>query len=165
MNRFAALRALAHDAGLQLAYLDIAGARQVARPEQLLAALRALGIPIRMPEEAATLLRERWHARMERRCEPVHVWTHGRGIPRLRLLLPAEPHGRFELFVRSENNDVQHLVVSSEDLSDVTPVAGPTVPDLAVSGVQVELRFNFSRRSATTKWRLHAPMVASRARS
>lgn len=142
MNRFAALRALAHDAGLQLAYRDIAGVRQVARVEQLLATLRALGIPIHTTEEAATLLRERWQARLERRCEPVHVWTHGRGTPRLRLLLPAEPGGRFELLVRSENDDVLHLVVSSEELTTVQPVA-PLAPSLDFTGMQVELPLHY----------------------
>ncbi|MFN3337370.1 MAG: 4-alpha-glucanotransferase, partial [Thermomicrobium sp.] len=139
MNRFAALRALAHDAGLQLAYRDLAGVRQVARVEQLLALLRALGIPIRTPEEAATLLRERWYARLERRCEPVHLWTYGRGTPRLRLLLPTELGGPFELLIRSENGDVLHRVVSSEEFTTVQPVAAPPVLRLDVTGVQVEL--------------------------
>ncbi len=138
MNRFAALRALARDAGLQLAYRDIAGKRQLAGEEQLLATLRAFGIPIGTPEEAPTLLKERWHARLERRCEPVHVWTHGRGTPRLRLLLPIEPRGHFELLVRSENGHVLQLAISSEKLVTAQPMT-PPVPDLHFTGIQAEL--------------------------
>lgn len=47
-----ALRALAQDAGIQLAYDDATGQRRVASTEALLAVLRALGLAVERPDDA-----------------------------------------------------------------------------------------------------------------
>ncbi|MDW8059562.1 MAG: 4-alpha-glucanotransferase [Thermomicrobium sp.] len=113
MNARRALRALAQDAGIQLAYRDIAGRRHVAQDESLLAVLRALGLPIERPEEAEGLLRERRAQRAARRSEPVQVWTRGRGRPRIRLTGPAVA-GRYTLHLRCEDGAEQEFAVTAE---------------------------------------------------
>ncbi|WP_448576176.1 4-alpha-glucanotransferase [Thermomicrobium sp.] len=109
MTRRQALRQLAREAGIQLAYRDLAGQRQVASDEALLAVLRALGFLIHTPEEAPAVLAEWRQARLARRCEPVQVWRVGRGAPRLQLVLPAFQEGRFELVVQREDGAVLDL--------------------------------------------------------
>jgi 4-alpha-glucanotransferase len=53
-----ALRAVAGAFGVQTAYRDLTGRRRAARPEALVAVLRALGAPLARPGEARTLLRD-----------------------------------------------------------------------------------------------------------
>ena len=131
-----ALHQLAREAGIQLAYRDLAGQRQVASDEALLAVLRALGFPIRTPEEAPTLLAEWRQARLARRCEPVQVWRAGRGTPRLQLMLPAFQEGRFEIVVQCEDGAVLELIPAERYWSQDQAGQSDTP---ALSGYRVEL--------------------------
>lgn len=89
---FRELRQLAFSHGIQIAYRDIRGQRLAARPEALLAILRALGTPIERPDEAPELLRARDVEQWSRRCEPVVVaWDDE--PTNLLLRLPSELDG------------------------------------------------------------------------
>ncbi len=111
-----ALRTLARAAGIQLAYRDIAGQRQVARPEQLIAVLQALGLPIEHPDQAPQVLREYQHQRLQRVCEPVHVWVHGLGHPSLRILTSQLPEGTCTVHVRCEDGATEERTVPAADI-------------------------------------------------
>src|SRR5439155_1823578 len=72
------LRALAAAHGVQASYRDATGRRRNASSTALLAVLRALGAPVRRPEDARSALRSRERALWDRRQEPVTVAWEGR---------------------------------------------------------------------------------------
>lgn len=69
---------LAHDCGILTTYRDVGGRLVRANPDQLLAALRAFGLPIDDPAQAGQFLRERQTRRWEQMLEPVYVAWDGR---------------------------------------------------------------------------------------
>jgi 4-alpha-glucanotransferase len=82
------LEALARSLGVQTSYHDDQGKLITASPEALLVVIRALGIPLARPEEAADALRARQQSVWQRVLEPVQVAFDGRSndVP---LRLPA----------------------------------------------------------------------------
>lgn len=104
-----ALRRLAHAHGIQIAFRDIEGRRQTAKPEALLAVLQALGVAIERPEDAPELLREREAAQWRRRCDPVVVaWDDEPA--RLDVRVPAGlQRGRLEARLTLEDGSSRHL--------------------------------------------------------
>jgi 4-alpha-glucanotransferase len=72
------LAALARFHGVQTAYRDVRGQRQHATADVVAALLRALGVPLGSPREAARLLDEQRKAADRRRLEPVVVHRIGR---------------------------------------------------------------------------------------
>ncbi|MDY6918349.1 MAG: 4-alpha-glucanotransferase [Chloroflexota bacterium] len=74
-----ALHELAHECGIQTAYYDVHRRRHQAEPEVLLAALRALGVPVQTIRDAGDALRDRRQCIVRRCLEPVTVaWD---GVP------------------------------------------------------------------------------------
>ena len=83
------LRQLAETYGIQPSYQNILdGRRRQASPEVLAATLRALGAPLKGPEDAPLALRERRQQIYRRGPEPVAVAWDGRGA-KIKLRLPA----------------------------------------------------------------------------
>jgi hypothetical protein len=80
-----ALRRLAAERGVQLAYDDAAGKRRTASTEALLAVLTALGSPVARPEDAPAALEALAAERAMRRAEPVAVAWEGEGAVELTL--------------------------------------------------------------------------------
>ncbi|MCM8748605.1 4-alpha-glucanotransferase [Thermomicrobiaceae bacterium CFH 74404] len=122
---FRELRRLAFSHGIQIAYRDIRGQRQTARPEALMAVLRALGTPIERPDDAPELLRARDVEQWSRRCEPVVVaWDD---VPAdLPLRLPSElDAGRLAAVIALEDGSSRELRV---DLGQL-PVTGSASVD------------------------------------
>ena len=71
-----ALRQLARLHGVQSGYVDMAGRRQRASSESLLAVLRTLGVPVERMKDVPGALRETRHAVAHRVLEPIHaVWA------------------------------------------------------------------------------------------
>jgi len=129
MNALQALRVLAHETGIQLAYRDIAGRRHVARAEQLLAVLQALGLPIERPEAAWELVRAHRAECLTRRCEPVQVATSGRGPLRIRLTLATPLVGDYTVQIRHEDGQTSETTVSATPVrrrSQPAPTSGET---------------------------------------
>jgi len=92
---------LARDCGIQTAYWDLSGRRVRAGPDQLLAALKAFGLPIDNPARAGELLRERRARRWAQVLEPVCVAWDGRLDFRVRV--PASRReGRIRVMVSLE---------------------------------------------------------------
>lgn len=85
------LHRLARLHGVQTAYHDNDGRRIVASPEVLMAALEALGVPLRGAADIPRLLENRRRELWDRVVEPVVVaWTGGAGRPNSFLLrIPA----------------------------------------------------------------------------
>ncbi len=138
MKATAILRALAREAGIQLAYRDISGQRHVAQPEQLIAVLQALGLPIAHPGEAPALLRAlRWR-RLQRRCEPVQVVRYGQRRSHLRLLVATPPHGAWTVQIRREDGQVETYAVPA-DILRVTMRPAPDSVDEEIAAVTVRL--------------------------
>ena len=106
---FRELRQLAFSHGVQIAYRDLRGQRRVARPEALLAVLRALGVPIQRPDQAPELLRARHVAQWRRPCEPVIVaWDDEPAL--LHLRLPGErTSGSFAAQLQLEDGSSREL--------------------------------------------------------
>ena len=73
----AEFNALLRDCRVQAGYDDVSGRRRRASLDALLALLRALGVEIRDPSQAAQLLQDRQHQRRLRGVEPVHVAWNG----------------------------------------------------------------------------------------
>ncbi len=140
MKATAMLRAIAREAGIQLAYRDISGQRHVAQPEQLIAVLQTLGLPIAHPEEAAALVRAlRWR-RLERRCEPVQVVRYGQRRPLLRLLVATPPHGTWTVQIRHEDGQVEAYAVPTDTLRVTMPPARDRVDEeIAAATVRLPL--------------------------
>lgn len=144
MNERLALRALARDSGIQLAYRDLEGHRHRASTEGLLAILRALGLPLESPAEALPLLQERWVARLTRRCEPVTVAWADRP-PELRVFLQERNDGPFQVTILTEDgSEVETLQVRCHrwepfpgGAKHYSPgeTASPAVESLVPSGV------------------------------
>jgi 4-alpha-glucanotransferase len=80
-----ALRRLAAERGVQLAYDDAAGKRRAASTEALFAVLTALGSPVARPEDAPAALEALAAERAARRAEPVAVAWEGEGAVALTL--------------------------------------------------------------------------------
>jgi 4-alpha-glucanotransferase len=83
------LRALARSYGVQDFYVDTGGRRRPARPEAVLATLRALGAPIERPADLAAALRGRRQAAWATPLEPVSVVWAG-DAPSVSLRLTAD---------------------------------------------------------------------------
>ena len=116
MTALQALHALARLIGVQLAYRDIAGQRHVAGTEQLIVVLQALGIPIERLDDAPRVLRAYQQQRLQRGCEPVHVWVHGLGHPSLRILTSQLPEGTCTVHVRCEDGATEERTVPAADI-------------------------------------------------
>lgn len=126
-GRDAAARALAELAaahGVQRSYVDAFGRRRRAGPGTVLAALRALGVPVERPEDAPAALRAHRRAAWTRPVEPVGVAWAGR------LLLPLRVPARAtdavaDVLLEPEEGDPRGWRVPLGDL----PVTGAAEVD------------------------------------
>ncbi|MCX2727264.1 4-alpha-glucanotransferase [Thermomicrobium sp. 4228-Ro] len=138
MKTLQALHALARTMGVQLAYRDIAGQRHVAGTEQLIAVLQALGLPIERPDDAPRVLRAYQRQRLQRGCEPVHVWVAGRGQPTIHLLATGLPTGTYTVHVRHEDGTTVESAIPAERAA-VAPASSPVNGVDSVAGFVVSL--------------------------
>lgn len=112
----AALRKLASLYGIQTAYTDIFGRRQVASSHSLLEALRALGVPIHRADDVAGALRERRLAMWSSGLEPVAVaWDGKPGEIAIRLEA-SQARGRAHCWIELETGEGIWGVSQLEDI-------------------------------------------------
>ncbi len=181
------LRELARSHGIQLDYVDMAGQTRPASAESLLAVLRALGVSLSGPEDAAEALKARRIAPWRRRLEPVLIAWDGNG-PHARLSWPAAiPVRRAECKLVTETGDERtwSLEISSATPTNIEgevfleariPLPGPLPSgyhDLTVrfdDGVEVRSRvisapsraFAGANASGKRPWGLFCPLHALR---
>jgi 4-alpha-glucanotransferase len=171
--------------GVQTDYLDMSRRRRPARPESLLAVLRALGAPVQHPRDVRDALREARRARIRQAVEPIHVAWQGQPAA-ISFRLPAcRTADTVRLELRLENGErrrreltLQRLPVNSRVRADgqsfltrSLPVPGslPTGYHRAVLECGAD-RFEtwlfgapgccFAPRSGMRKWGVFAPLYA-----
>jgi 4-alpha-glucanotransferase len=182
----AAVRALARAHGIQQSFVDTFARRRGASTETLLAALAALGAPIRSPEEAPAALRDRTAARWGRLVEPVVVAWQGSAMA-MDLRVPTDSAGRYRLEIGLEDGGVATASGRLADLpgSDHATVAGrsfvvvraPLPPHLPGGAHRVEVAAGRRRgqallvisparapRDGLGRWGVFLPLYALRTR-
>ena len=100
-SRRSPLHDLAHEYGIEASYLDIAGQRQYADPDAIVAILAALGAPIAGPDDAQDALAARIRQRWARPLPPVCVAWEGAGV--LPVRLPTAITGAYTLSLTAED--------------------------------------------------------------
>jgi 4-alpha-glucanotransferase len=111
-----ALQDLAALASVDTGYWDVKGAYQTASPDSLVAILRALGVPIERPEQAADALRAHRSALWRRPLDPC-VASFGGAAGQLSLRMPASfDPGRIRLVIRLDYGDEIERVGTLADL-------------------------------------------------
>lgn len=117
-NEVRQLRQLARRLGVQDIYMDGRGQRRVAAPEALLCVVRALGVPIQSPSDAARHLHHDQARRSARLCEPVIVsWIGSDTIMPLRLA----GSGALEVTIEHARGETRsfRLTTDSESIDSV----------------------------------------------
>jgi 4-alpha-glucanotransferase len=110
------LHELARLYGIQTAYDDAAGHRQLASPESLLAVLRALGAPVDTFDDARKALKERRQMLFGRFVQPVTVAWAGRRSA-VELHTPADaPCGLLSCQLTLETGEVQNWIEDPQRL-------------------------------------------------
>ena len=146
---------LARLCGIQASYTDHRGRRRRASAEALLAALRAFGVPVERPEQAAGRLRKVRLARWRSPLEPVTVAWDGR-LPEFLIRLPSRVAGEPAAW-RVELEDGGTMPVQcraipgpAEDVEGKRYVGVRIVPDARVPHGYHRLRYRAQGIEATS---------------
>ncbi|MBL4684257.1 MAG: 4-alpha-glucanotransferase, partial [Nannocystaceae bacterium] len=127
-SRRSPLHDLAHEYGIEASYLDIAGQRQYADPDAIVAILAALGAPIAGPDDAQDALAARIRQRWARPLPPVCVAWEGAGV--LPVRLPTAITGAYTLSLTAEDGQRTEttgtLSASHEDVVESIDLDGTT---------------------------------------
>ncbi|HWM88011.1 MAG TPA: 4-alpha-glucanotransferase, partial [Kofleriaceae bacterium] len=184
-----ALHQLAELSAVDTGYWDVKGTYQDASAEGLVAILRALGVPIERPDQAADAVRVQQAAMWRRPLEPCAA-CFGGDPPRLGLRLPAATDAQpVRIAIRLDSGEELRREVELHDMpvmrsADVDGVAwaerlldlpGPLPPgyhDLRVEARDVDAhclllsapRTAFGPPGSVREWGLFAPIYALRTR-
>ncbi|HBV97672.1 MAG: 4-alpha-glucanotransferase [Peptococcaceae bacterium BICA1-7] len=118
--------------GVEASYTDVQGQERKAGVHSLVAVLKALGVSLEGPEDAADALRDSLLQRWSRLCEPVAVAWEGRPAA-IKLRAPIKlPEVRLECSLESEEG---------ESLQWERPLSSlPLIREVAVEGSQYGVR-------------------------
>lgn len=119
-SRVPGLATLARLYGVQTSYLDVERRRQRARPEVVLAVLRALGAPVATGADVPAAVRERVLARWTRPLEPVNVAWEGKAARVVLRRLAADTETRLAVTVVLEQGGTTTWTCAGSEL----PVIG-----------------------------------------